>query len=82
MLLVNKDPDNAHTVTIDYAGFTPSPARRRSTTYLNGATGIIHEPDRHRDRQTLPPYSLTTLILHPCCPAPARRPPAARRRPR
>ena len=36
VLLLNKDPDNAHPVTIDYAGFTPRPARadgaRRTST--------------------------------------------------
>ncbi|MEK8104830.1 hypothetical protein NKG94_05805 [Micromonospora sp. M12] len=30
VLLVNKDPDNDHPVTIDYAGFTRRPSRRRS----------------------------------------------------
>ena len=40
VLLVNKDPDNAHPVTLDYAGFTPAAAAPTVSTLANGATAI------------------------------------------
>ncbi|MEV4765234.1 cellulose binding domain-containing protein [Micromonospora chokoriensis] len=65
LLLLNKDPDNAHPVTIDYAGFTPSAAAPTVSTLTNGATGIATSQNGSATSRTLPAYSLTTLVLRP-----------------
>ncbi|MCG5457693.1 cellulose binding domain-containing protein [Micromonospora sp. PSH03] len=63
VLLVNKDPDNDHPVTIDYAGFTPSAVAPTVSTLTNGATGIATSQSGSATSRTLPAYSLTTLVL-------------------
>jgi hypothetical protein len=65
VLLVNEDPDNAHAVTIDYAGWTPSTASPTVYSYLNGGTAVTSAATGSATAQTLPPYSLTALVLHP-----------------
>ncbi|WP_410673829.1 cellulose binding domain-containing protein [Amycolatopsis sp. cmx-4-68] len=65
VLLVNKDPDNARVVTLDYAGYTPAAAAPQVFTFTNGATSITSAASGSATSQTLPPYSLTTLVLHP-----------------
>jgi hypothetical protein len=65
VLLVNKDPDNAQTVTLDYAGYTPSNAVPTVSTFANGASSITTTAAGTATSQTLPPYSLTTVLLHP-----------------
>ncbi|WP_405096849.1 cellulose binding domain-containing protein [Micromonospora sp. NBC_01412] len=65
VLLVNKDPDNEHPVTIDYAGFTPSDAAPTVHTHTNGATAIATGQSGNATSRVLPPYSLTTLVLRP-----------------
>ncbi|WP_327040926.1 cellulose binding domain-containing protein [Micromonospora ureilytica] len=65
VLLVNKDPDNDHPVTIDYAGFTPSAVAPTVSTLTNGATGIATSQSGSATSRTLPAYSLTTLVLRP-----------------
>ncbi|MET8087397.1 cellulose binding domain-containing protein [Micromonospora sp. NPDC005237] len=65
VLLINKDPDAAHDVAIDYAGFTPSTAAPTVSTLTNGATGIATGQSGSATSRTLPPYSLTTLVLRP-----------------
>ncbi|HEY8533016.1 MAG TPA: alpha-L-arabinofuranosidase, partial [Micromonospora sp.] len=62
VLLLNKDPDTSYSVTIDYAGFTPAPGAPTVHTYTNGATEITTTQTGSATRQTLPPYSLTTLV--------------------
>ncbi|TDC76625.1 alpha-L-arabinofuranosidase [Micromonospora sp. KC606] len=65
VLLVNKDPDNAHPITIDYAGFTPSAAAPTVHTLTNGASGITTGQGGSATSRTLPAYSLTTLVVRP-----------------
>jgi hypothetical protein len=65
VLLVNKDPDHAYPVTIDYAGFTPSGAAPTVHTLTNGATSISTTQSGSATSRTLPPYSLTTLVVRP-----------------
>jgi hypothetical protein len=60
VLLINKDPDNEHAVTLDYRGYTPSAAAPTVLTFGNG-----DEEVHAGDASTLPPYSLTLLTLHP-----------------
>jgi len=64
VLLLNTDPDNARTVTIDYAGYTPSADAPTVHTFTNGASSITTSVDGSARSRTLPPYSITTLVLH------------------
>src|SRR5205814_3415728 len=63
--LINKDPDNAQPVTINYAGYAPSAAAPTVYSLTNGATSIASSQTGSATSQTLPAYSLTTLVLHP-----------------
>jgi hypothetical protein len=65
VMLINEDPDTAYPVAIGYAGFTPAAGAPTVHTYTNGATAITHEQTGSATERTLPPYSLTTLVLHP-----------------
>ncbi|WP_174537202.1 cellulose binding domain-containing protein [Micromonospora chalcea] len=65
VLLLNKDPDNAHPVALGYAGFTPADEAPTVHTLANGATGISTGRSGDATARTLPPYSLTTLVLRP-----------------
>jgi hypothetical protein len=65
VLLVNKDPDNAYPVTINYAGYVPAAGAPTAYSFTNGATSITTARTGTATSQTLPPYSLTTLVLHP-----------------
>ena len=65
VLLLNKDPDNAHPVALDYTGFTPADEAPTVHTLANGATGISTGRSGDATARTLPPYSLTTLVLRP-----------------
>ncbi|MBQ1023516.1 cellulose binding domain-containing protein [Micromonospora sp. C95] len=68
VLLVNRDPDNAHEVAIDYAGFAPSSGVPTVHTHTNGATAITTSRSGSATGRTLPPYSLTTLVVQPADP--------------
>lgn len=65
VLLLNSDENNARTVAIDYAGYTPSAAAPTVHTFTNGATKIVTSTDGSANSRTLPPFSLTTLVLKP-----------------
>ncbi|MDO3685928.1 cellulose binding domain-containing protein [Micromonospora sp. C28ISP2-4] len=73
VLLLNKDPDTAYPVALDYAGFTPADEAPTVHTFANGATGISTARSGDATARTLPPYSLTTLVLRPAG-SPAGRP--------
>jgi hypothetical protein len=64
VLLVNKDPDSAHPVTISYAGLTPAADAPTVSTFTNGATAISTAQAGTATSQVLPPYSLTTVVVH------------------
>jgi hypothetical protein len=64
VLLLNTDPDNARTVTIDYTGYTPTAEAPTVHTFTNGAGAITTSVDGSARSRTLPPYSITTLVLH------------------
>ena len=76
VLLLNQDPAATKTVEVDYAGYSPA-ATAQVLTYGNGATGIT-TTSGNAGSLTLPPYSLTTLLLRPSAP---ETPPAAPGRP-
>ncbi len=65
VLLINKDPGNAHPVDISYTGYTPADGAPTVYSYGNGDTSISSSQTGSATSQTLPPYSLTTLVLHP-----------------
>ena len=71
VLLVNNDPDNAYPVAIAYAGYVPAAGAPTVYSYLNGSTSVTASQAGDATSQTLPPYSLTTLVLHPASPAAA-----------
>jgi hypothetical protein len=66
VLLLNQDPANAHTVALSYAGYSAA-ATAQVLTFANGDTSIGTGTGSATSR-TLPPYSLTTLVLHPSAP--------------
>jgi cellulase/cellobiase CelA1 len=63
VLLINQDPDAARTVAVNYAGYSPA-ASGEVLTFANGDTAIGTATGSARS-VTLPPYSLTTLLLRP-----------------
>jgi chitodextrinase len=65
VLLINKDPDNAQTVAIDYSGFAPSSSSPTVYAFTNGAVSITVEESGSATSRILPPYSLTALVVHP-----------------
>ncbi|MEU7574953.1 cellulose binding domain-containing protein [Micromonospora sp. NPDC049240] len=65
VLLLNKDPDTAYPVAVDYAGFTPADEAPTVHTLTNGASGVTTDRSGSATTRTLPPYSLTTLVLRP-----------------
>jgi cellulose binding protein with CBM2 domain/fibronectin type III domain protein len=65
VLLVNKDPDLAHTVALAYHGWAPAAAVPAVSTYTNGAGAVQSTTAGTATSQTLPPYSLTLVTLHP-----------------
>ncbi|GII80954.1 alpha-L-arabinofuranosidase [Sphaerisporangium rufum] len=64
VMLLNKDPDSERTVTIDYAGITPAAGAPTVRTLTNGATSVTTAQAGTATTQTLPPYSVTTLLVH------------------
>ncbi|GIG70419.1 alpha-L-arabinofuranosidase [Phytomonospora endophytica] len=69
VLLLNKDPDGPRSVDVTYTGYTPSAAAPTVFTYTNGGTSVTESAGGSATARTLPPYSLTTLVLHPSRPS-------------
>ena len=65
VLLVNKDPVNSYPVNLHYAGFTPAAAAPTVYTYGDEASSITQAAAGTNASQTLPPYSITTVVLRP-----------------
>ncbi|MFH9042049.1 cellulose binding domain-containing protein [Streptomyces sp. NPDC017966] len=67
VLLVNKDPDAARTVDLEYAGFTPSAAAPEVSRYARGDSDVTDVTDgaASASRVTVPPYGMLTLTLTP-----------------
>jgi len=63
VLLTNEDPDAARTVALSYAGYSAA-AAAKVYSHGNGDTAIATSSGSGTSR-TLPPYSLTVLVLHP-----------------
>ncbi|MFC3345957.1 cellulose binding domain-containing protein [Streptomyces echinoruber] len=66
VLLVNKDAGAAHTVDLDYAGFTPDRGAPAVLRWAPGDADLVPAPGTaSSSRAVLPPSSLTVLTLHP-----------------
>ncbi|SEE40604.1 Alpha-L-arabinofuranosidase [Streptomyces sp. 2131.1] len=67
VMLVNKDPDSARTVALDYAGFTPSATAPQVSRYARGDNDIAEVTDGRASASqvTVPPYALLTVTLEP-----------------
>jgi hypothetical protein len=63
--LLNKDPNNAYTVNLNYAGWTPSADTPTVYTYGDEATSITTTHQGTANTQVVPPYSIVTLTLTP-----------------
>lgn len=63
--LVNKDPRNAYTVNLGYAGWTPSTDPPTVHTYADEATSITTTHQGSASTQVVPPYSIVTFTLTP-----------------
>ncbi|GIE82406.1 alpha-L-arabinofuranosidase [Actinoplanes philippinensis] len=63
VLLVNKDPDNAHTVALGYRGFTPAGGAPTVASYGNGDDGVRTGPEGSATAQTLEPYSISLITV-------------------
>jgi chitodextrinase len=60
VLLVNKDPANSTTVSLSYAGFTPT-GSVSIAQWQKGATSISTSTQSSATSITVPPYSITVL---------------------
>jgi hypothetical protein len=65
VLLLNKDPDNSYPVTVAYAGYEPAAGAPTVYSYGNGDAAVSSSRTGTATSQTLPPYSLTALVLRP-----------------
>ncbi|MFF9090906.1 cellulose binding domain-containing protein [Streptomyces sp. NPDC014991] len=67
VLLVNKNPDAARTVDLQYAGFTPSATAPEVRRYARGDDDIteVTGGEASASRVTVPPYALLTVTLEP-----------------
>jgi Cellulose binding domain/Fibronectin type III domain len=78
VLLVNKDPAGAHDVALSFAGFSPAAADPTVFSYGPGDAAVRTGTGGTASSQTLAPYSLTALVLHPAA-GPTRPRPLAPR---
>ena len=65
VLLVNKDPVNSYPIRLSYTGFTPGTATPTVYTYGDEASSITTATAGTGTTQTLPPYSIETVVLAP-----------------
>ncbi|MEU7748371.1 cellulose binding domain-containing protein [Nonomuraea sp. NPDC049158] len=72
VLLINTSSDTSYPVTIGYSGFSPASGAPTVLTHTNGATSIIGSTGGSATSQTLPPLSMTTIVLHPSTPQTGR----------
>jgi Cellulose binding domain/Fibronectin type III domain len=65
VLLVNDDPTNSYTVSLNYAGFTPASGAPTVATLSGTGTAITSATQGSAASQTIAPYSATVIDLHP-----------------
>ncbi|QFZ19187.1 cellulose binding domain-containing protein [Saccharothrix syringae] len=66
VMLINQDPDAAKPVSLRYAGYSPA-GEAKVLTHGNGDAAITTGTGSATSA-TLPPYSITTLVLRPSAP--------------
>ncbi|MGP3964406.1 cellulose binding domain-containing protein [Nonomuraea sp. 3N208] len=62
VMLINTSSDTSYPIAVDYSGFRPASDAATVLTHTNGATSITTST---AESPTLPPLSLTTLVLRP-----------------
>ncbi|MEV1004283.1 cellulose binding domain-containing protein [Nonomuraea sp. NPDC050202] len=72
VLMINTSSDTAYPVELGYSGFTPAAGAPTVLSHTNGATGITTSSSGTATTQTLPPLSLTTVVLKPSAVQPGR----------
>jgi hypothetical protein len=65
VMLINKDPANSYQVNLHYAGFAPVSAAPTVYTYGDEASSITSAAQGTSGSQTLPAYSMETIVLQP-----------------
>ncbi|PBC70363.1 alpha-L-arabinofuranosidase [Streptomyces sp. TLI_235] len=65
VMLINKDPNNAATVSLSYTGFTPSSATPTVYSYLKNGHSIGSAQSGSTTVQTVPAYGITVVQMHP-----------------
>jgi Cellulose binding domain/Fibronectin type III domain len=65
VMLINKDPVNSYPVSLHYVGFTPGSAQPTVYTYGDEASSVTSASQGTSASQTLPPYSVMTVVLKP-----------------
>ncbi|WP_043621525.1 cellulose binding domain-containing protein [Nonomuraea candida] len=65
VLLINTSSGTSYPVKLGYSGFSPAAGAPTVLTHTNGATAITTSSSGSATAQTLPPLSLTTLVLRP-----------------
>ncbi|SDK95171.1 cellulose binding domain-containing protein [Nonomuraea jiangxiensis] len=71
VLLINTSSSTAHPVTLGYEGFRPAAGAPSVRTHTNGATSIATSATGTATSQTLPPLSMTTIVVRPATAQPA-----------
>ncbi|GAA2822542.1 cellulose binding domain-containing protein [Nonomuraea rubra] len=65
VMMINTSSDTSYPVELGYSGFAPAAGAPTVLSHTNGATGITTSTSGTATTQTLPPLSLTTVILKP-----------------
>ncbi|TMR90199.1 cellulose binding domain-containing protein [Nonomuraea basaltis] len=65
VLMINTSSDTSYPATIAYSGFAPASGAPTVLTHTNAATSITTSTTGTTTSQTLPPLSLTTIVLRP-----------------
>ncbi|GIH28327.1 alpha-L-arabinofuranosidase [Acrocarpospora phusangensis] len=65
VLLINTSSDTSYPVALGYAGFSPAGGAPTVLTHTNGATAITSATSGTATTQTLPPLSMTTVVVRP-----------------
>jgi hypothetical protein len=65
VMLINKDPNNAASVSLSYNGFTPGSGTPTVYSYLENGHSIGSATTGSATSQTVPAYSIAVVQLHP-----------------
>lgn len=65
VLMVNDDPTNSYTVSLNYAGFSPAAGTPTVSTLSGAGTSITSTAQGTASTQTIPAYSVTMFELRP-----------------